>query len=138
MRKFNSFLLLFFFCFILLHSFFCLFVYSLKSVSFHSLKIWLSFLSFTSSSLVAGFPRLTTWPGYSPPLWLSLNLWVNDSCWWLWLVHLDYFLPKDFFSQLFKKRIKPLTPRSDQHESSPCDILTLNSKQLMRIFKLIR
>ena len=32
----------------------------------------------------------------------------------------------------------PLTPRSDQHETSPYNILTLSSKQLMRIFKLIR
>ena len=31
-----------------------------------------------------------------------------------------------------------LTPRSDQHETSPYNILTLSSKQLMRIFKLIR
>ena len=30
-----------------------------------------------------------------------------------------------------------LTPRSDQYETSPSDILTLSSKQLMRIFKLI-
>ena len=32
----------------------------------------------------------------------------------------------------------PLTPRSYQHEISPNKILTLSSKQLMRIFKLIR
>ena len=32
----------------------------------------------------------------------------------------------------------PLTPRSDKHETSPCNIHTLISKQVMRIFKLIR
>ena len=32
----------------------------------------------------------------------------------------------------------PLTPRSYQHEISPNKILTLSSKQLMRLFKLIR
>ena len=32
----------------------------------------------------------------------------------------------------------PLTLRSYQHETSPNKILTLSSKQLMRIFKLIR
>ena len=34
--------------------------------------------------------------------------------------------------------LHPLTPRIDQHETSPNNILTLPSKQLMRIFKLIR
>ena len=32
----------------------------------------------------------------------------------------------------------PLTPRSDKHETSPCNIHALISKQVMRIFKLIR
>ena len=32
----------------------------------------------------------------------------------------------------------PLTPRSDQHETSPRNILTLSSKQLMRMFILMR
>ena len=32
----------------------------------------------------------------------------------------------------------PLTPRSDQHEISPDNVLILSCKQLMRIFKLIR
>ena len=32
----------------------------------------------------------------------------------------------------------PLTPKNDQHETSPYNILTLSSKHLMRIFKLIR
>ena len=32
----------------------------------------------------------------------------------------------------------PLTPGIDQHETSPYNILTLSSKQRMRIFKLIR
>ena len=31
----------------------------------------------------------------------------------------------------------PLTPKSDQHETSPHDILISPSKQVMRIFKLI-
>ena len=31
----------------------------------------------------------------------------------------------------------PLTPRSDQHETSPHNILISPSKQVMRIFKLI-
>ena len=32
----------------------------------------------------------------------------------------------------------PLTPRSDKHDTSPCNIHTLISKQVMTIFKLIR
>ena len=32
----------------------------------------------------------------------------------------------------------PLTPKNDQHETSPYNILTLSSKNLMRIFELIR
>ena len=36
------------------------------------------------------------------------------------------------------KQINPSTSRSDQHETSPYNILTLSSKQVMRIFKLIR
>ena len=36
------------------------FAYSLKSVSFHLLRICVSFLCFISSILAAGFPRLTT------------------------------------------------------------------------------
>ena len=37
------------------------------------------------------------------------------------------------------ERINPLTPRSDQHETSPhmYNIHTLSSKQVMRILKLI-
>ena len=34
--------------------------------------------------------------------------------------------------------VNPLTPRIDQHETSPCNILTLSGKQAMRIFKLLR
>ena len=37
-----------------------------------------------------------------------------------------------------ESNINSLTPRSDQHETSPSNILTLSSKQVMRIFKLIR
>ena len=48
--SFNSFHCIFFF----------MFVYGLESLSFHLLKICVSFLSFTSLSIVAGFPRLTT------------------------------------------------------------------------------
>ena len=45
----------------LFHLILCfVFAYSLKSVSFNLLRIRVSFLCFTSSSLVAGFPRLTT------------------------------------------------------------------------------
>ena len=51
----------------LLHLILC-FVYIFKSVSFHLLKICLSFFSFTSSSLAADFPRLTTSSGYSSPM----------------------------------------------------------------------
>ena len=54
--------------------FFFMFVYGLESLSFHLLKICVSFLSFTSLSIVAGFPRLTTLSGYLLPLWLSLKL----------------------------------------------------------------
>ena len=53
----------------LLHLILCfVFVYIFKSVSFHLLKICLSFFSFTSSSLAADFPRLTTSSGYSSPM----------------------------------------------------------------------
>lgn len=34
--------------------------------------------------------------------------------------------------------LNPLTPRSDQHVSSLCDIRTLSNKQIRRILKLIR
>ena len=34
--------------------------------------------------------------------------------------------------------INPLTPRSDKNITSPHDVHTLSSKQVMRIFKLIR
>ena len=45
--------------FISLHLILCfVFVHILKSVSFHLLKICVSFFSFTSSSSVADFPRL--------------------------------------------------------------------------------
>ena len=45
-----------------------------------------------------------------------------------------------FPSVSHKNRVifNPLTPRSYQHEISPNKILTLSSKQLMRLFKLIR
>ena len=36
---------------------------------------------------------------------------------------------------LFKKHFNPLTPRGDQHETSPYNILTLSSKHVMRIYK---
>ena len=38
------------------------------------------------------------------------------------------------FPLLFKKRIKPLTPRSDQHETSLCNVLTLYRKQRMNMW----
>ena len=47
--------------------------------------------------------------------------------------HLLYLLRQFRFLWL-----SPLTPRSDKHETSPCNIHTLISKQVMRIFKLIR
>ena len=34
--------------------------------------------------------------------------------------------------------LNPLTSTGDQHETSPYNILTLSSKQVMRKFKLIR
>ena len=37
-----------------------------------------------------------------------------------------------------KHLINPLTPRSDEHVTSPYDIQTLSTKQVMRILKLIR
>ena len=45
-----------------------------------------------------------------------------------------------FPSVSHKNRVifNPLTPRSYQHKISPNKILTLSSKQLMRLFKLIR
>ena len=33
--------------------------------------------------------------------------------------------------------VNPLTPRSDQYETSPSDVLTLSSNRLMRIFKIV-
>ena len=39
---------------------------------------------------------------------------------------------------LFHQPFNPLTPRSDSHVTSPYNIHTLSSKQVMRIFKLIR
>ena len=41
-------------------------------------------------------------------------------------------------SYIDKHQVNHLTPRSDQHESPPDNILTFSRKQLMRIFKLIR
>lgn len=38
----------------------------------------------------------------------------------------------------YKVFINPLTPQSDYHETSPYNIQTLTSKQVMRIFKLIK
>ena len=37
-----------------------------------------------------------------------------------------------------KLNINPLTPRSDSHKTSPYNIQTFFSKQVMRIFKLVR
>ena len=93
------------------------FAYSLKSVSFHLLRICVSFLCLISSSLVAGFPRLTTWSGYSSPLWLSLKLWVYDYCdWYAWTTCcLRFFL-------LFKKRINYLWYDPTQYWSFPFPI----------------
>ena len=34
--------------------------------------------------------------------------------------------------------LNPLTPRSDQHKTSPYNIFTLSSKQVMRILEFIR
>ena len=39
---------------------------------------------------------------------------------------------------IWKGSVNPLTPRSDQHKTSPHNILALSGKQPMRIFKLIR
>ena len=36
------------------------------------------------------------------------------------------------------KPFNPLTPRSDQHVTSPDNLQTLSSEQVMRILKLIR
>ena len=36
------------------------------------------------------------------------------------------------------KSLNPLTPLSDEHETSPCNIHTLSSQHVMRILKLIR
>ena len=75
------------------------FAYSLKSVSFHLLTICVSFSFFTSSSLVAGFPRLTTWSGYSSPLWLSLKLWVfKKRIKYLWYDPFSYLLTKKLWT----------------------------------------
>ena len=35
-------------------------------------------------------------------------------------------------------QFNPLTPRCDQHETFPCNIHALFSKNVMKIFKLIR
>ena len=51
-------------------------------------------------------------------------------------VPLNFFRP--YFHAFFDLLLNPLSPRSDQHETSPHDILKLSSRQLMRIFKLIR
>ena len=37
-----------------------------------------------------------------------------------------------------ESQFNPFTPRSDEHETSPYNFLTLSSKQPIRIFKLIR
>ena len=38
---------------------------------------------------------------------------------------------------LLYQLINPSTPRSDEHETSPYNIHTVSSKQVVRIFKLI-
>ena len=45
---------------------------------------------------------------------------------------------KENYGENIANYLNPLTPRSDQHETSPYNILTLSSKQVMRIFRLIK
>ena len=65
-------------------------------------------------------------------LWCSVLLvgicWAktNDCTYWACLI------------RAFLLTVNPLTPRNYQHETSHYNILTLSSKQVMRIFKLIR
>ena len=133
-KKFNGSL----FYFISLHSFFCVFVYSFKSVSFHLLKICLSFLPlhFFEFSCWLSSTNNLTW------IFVAFVTFIEVVSLWFVLVImigiLGLIAAKRPFPLLFKKRIKPLTPRSDQHETSRCNSLTLYRKQRMRICKLIR
>ena len=43
----------------------------------------------------------------------------------------------DYYAMTDKNMINPLTPRGDQHETSPYSILILSSKQVMRKFQHI-
>ena len=55
--------------------------------------------------------------------------------------NLKYLLSIDENFSLKKKLsnlTRPLTPKSDRHETSSYNIHTLSSKQVMRILKLIR
>ena len=107
-EKLYCFFLLFSFQFISLHSFFCIFVYSLESVSFHLLRICLFFSSFFF---------------FEFSCWLS----SNDSLIWIFLAFVAFIeivslrlvlvivigIPglladKDFFTLLFKKRFRYL------------------------------
>ena len=45
---------------------------------------------------------------------------------------------KENYGENIATYLNPLTPRSDQHGTSPYNILTLSSKQVMRIFRLIK
>ena len=57
-------------------------------------------------------------------------------------INFDIFLEKfpipNCRVSIGKGSVNPLTPRSDQHKTSPYNISELSGKQLMRIFKLIR
>ena len=56
------------------------------------------------------------------------------------LIYAIWGAPKLFwlyFHAFFDLLLNPLTPRSDEHETSANDILKLSSRLLMRIFKLI-
>ena len=50
----------------------------------------------------------------------------------------DHFVQTYNITKLQMVPVNPLNPRSDEHETSPHNIHTLFSKQVMKIFKLIR
>ena len=50
----------------------------------------------------------------------------------------DHFVQTCNITKLQMVPVNPLNPRNDEHETSPLNIHTLFSKQVMKIFELIR
>ena len=60
---------------------------------------------------------------------------------WIWKVSvivLIFFFQTCNIMKLQMVPVNPLNPRNDEHETSPHNIHTLFSKQVMKIFELIR